>query len=189
MEFLISDTHHFHKNIIQFEASHRGQFKSVEEMNEYLIQQWNMVVSNDDTVYHLGDISMHGSYSKMVSILSRLNGKIIVIQGNHDDTKVYKRLLEDGYIEEFHRVGIRLRREKQSMWLTHYPMEIGLRERKWSIHGHIHSQPSSYANQINVGIDSPFMNEVMNVPFGQPVELDRVVQYLVDNPVAPQGRE
>lgn len=183
MEYLIADTHYFHKNVIQFEAATRGKFVTVEEMNSHLIHQWNSVVTDNDTVYHMGDFSLHGSYSRMVDILNQLNGKIIMIQGNHDDTKVFNRLLEDGYIEEFHQVGVQIKRNKQVLWLTHYPMEIGLRERKWSIHGHIHSDPSQYANQINVGVDSQFMNEIMNIPFGQPIELNRLIQYLEEHPI------
>lgn len=188
MEFLIADTHYLHKNILNFEKKTRGRFETAEEMTEYMIDAWNSVVSDGDTVYHDGDISINGSYAKIAPILERLNGNIILIQGNHDDTKVCKKLLENGLISELHRVGVVLKREKQNMWLTHYPMQIGLRERKWSIHGHIHSELSDDANQLNVGVDSYFMNEVLKVPFGQPVPLDKVVEYMLNNPITVERR-
>ncbi len=189
MEYLISDMHYFHKNILNFESNTRGHFNSVDEMNEELTLQWNSVVSPDDIVYCLGDISINKKYEYLVTVLSRLNGKIIVIQGNHDNTDDMKKLLRDGHIEELHPVGIRLKRRKQTMWLTHYPMEIGARKNKWSIHGHIHSEPSQYENQINVGVDSSFMLDTMGLQFGQPVALDAVVEYMVNNPVEPIRRE
>jgi calcineurin-like phosphoesterase family protein len=66
---------------------------------------------------------------------------------------------------------------KQIMWLSHYPMEIGLRPRKWSIGGHIHSEPSRYINQINVGVDSP-LELIRSKPFGTPISLDELIEHM-----------
>ena len=52
--WVISDTHWYHENIIKL--CHRP-FLSAKEMNEKLIENWNSVVSRDDTVYHLGDVA------------------------------------------------------------------------------------------------------------------------------------
>ena len=51
--FYIADLHFGHKNIIRYD---NRQFASVDEMDNTLIKNWNSVVSNDDTVYILGDI-------------------------------------------------------------------------------------------------------------------------------------
>lgn len=62
-------------------------------MNETLVQNWNSVVSDEDTVYVLGDFFM-GKPKEIEPILERLKGKIILIRGNHDNSKriaIYKR--------------------------------------------------------------------------------------------------
>lgn len=176
MEWFISDTHFWHKNILEFEKGTRGQFKSVEEMNNYLIWQWNRVVNDNDMVYHIGDFGMNIKYGKWVELLSQLNGKIILIQGNHDDSKTVKRLANEGLIE-LYEVGLKLKRNKHIMWFTHYPMEIGVRPRKWSVSGHIHSQPSTYINQLNVGVDSPLMKQ-LSKKFGEPISMDELIAYM-----------
>lgn len=173
MIFYTADTHFGHKNILQFEAG-RQHFQNVEEMDEALIQAWNQQVSAEDTVYHLGDFGLHCKYAKFKQYLERLNGRIILIQGNHDDSKTVERLEKEGLIE-LHELGLKKKIHKQVMWLTHYPMEIGERPNKWSIHGHIHSIPSRYRNQLNVGIDSPYLQ---GKPFGTLVTEDEMVTYM-----------
>ena len=49
-----SDTHFFHNNIIDY---CKRPFVNAEEMNEYIIKQWNSVVKPQDEVYHLGDFA------------------------------------------------------------------------------------------------------------------------------------
>lgn len=53
--FFTSDTHFNHANIIHF---CNRPFKDVEQMNETIIANWNNVISQDDTVFHLGDYNI-----------------------------------------------------------------------------------------------------------------------------------
>jgi calcineurin-like phosphoesterase family protein len=78
-----SDHHFNHKNILEYTSR---PWKSVEEMNEALILNWNEVVSEEDLVWHLGDFAM-GDRSKMLDIRTRLNGRINFVRGNHDYPK------------------------------------------------------------------------------------------------------
>ncbi len=80
MIYLISDTHFNHKNIIGYE---NRPFDSVEEMNQQLIANWNKMISNKDTIYHLGDFAS-GNYDEVKTIADQLNGYKILIKGNHD---------------------------------------------------------------------------------------------------------
>ncbi len=172
-EYFTSDTHFFHNNIIKYCDR---PYDTVEEMNEDLINKWNRVVGQSDTVYHIGDLSFAG-YDRTKTILERLNGEIILHIGNHDRRKMVKQLHEEGLIHEYHEVGQYLKSNKHQMWLTHYPMEIGIRPKKWSISGHIHDTPNNAINQVNVGVDA--QNEVVKSrPFGEPIPMNELIDYL-----------
>lgn len=90
--FFTSDTHFGHANIIKL---CNRPFKDVEEMNEKLIENWNKVVSEDGTVFHLGDFAFGGS-GLWNSVIPRLNGQIYLIIGNHD-----RKNLRQGYMGKF----------------------------------------------------------------------------------------
>ena len=51
--FYIADWHYGHENILAFD---NRPFKTVDEMNEQLIDRWNQVVDRGDKVYVLGDM-------------------------------------------------------------------------------------------------------------------------------------
>jgi calcineurin-like phosphoesterase family protein len=85
--FFTSDHHFGHINILKYQAEERrngyGQpFSSIGEMDDYLVDQWNALVGEGDMVYCLGDFCY--SYEQMSDVLPFLNGKKILIAGNHD---------------------------------------------------------------------------------------------------------
>lgn len=79
MIYFTSDPHYGHANVIRYCAR---PFRDVQEMNEALINNWNSVVTQDDTVYVLGDFSL--GFSEVERYSSRLLGKKFLIPGNHD---------------------------------------------------------------------------------------------------------
>lgn len=89
--YFTSDTHFSHGNILRYS---KRPFVTIQEMGETLIQRWNSVVHANDTVYHIGDF-VFGNYKQWESILKRLKGNIILIQGNHDRQKFVNRLVRD----------------------------------------------------------------------------------------------
>lgn len=156
MIYFISDTHFFHKNSIEH---NNRPYKSVDEMNESLIKNWNNTVKENDEIYHLGDFSWKTSPSVTKELLSRLNGRKHLILGNHDNEKMleklnmfetisnYKRLIIDGY----------------RVILFHYPIADFDCMYHHSIHlyGHIHNNNSimDYLDKTkyyayNVGVDT-----------------------------------
>ena len=99
MIFLSSDQHFYHKSVIRFCGR---PFKDMDHMHETLIANHNSVVGPDDTVYHLGDFSFKAG--EIPGILSRLNGKNILLPGNHDDCWKLKTKYETA-VARFKRYG------------------------------------------------------------------------------------
>jgi calcineurin-like phosphoesterase family protein len=81
--WIISDTHFSHQNIIKYT---NRPFEDAEKMNKQLIKNWNLLIKSDDMVYHLGDFAF-GDKRSVENILRRLNGRKILILGNHDRCK------------------------------------------------------------------------------------------------------
>lgn len=172
-EFIISDTHHLHKNILDFEDR---PFENNEQMEAEMITAWNNTVGKNDTVYHLGDFCF-GSQKEWARILDQLKGKIILIKGNHDKSKIVERMVRDQLLEEVHPLGTILRRENLFLNMSHYPLLIGNRHRQYSIHGHLHSKVTGEPYHVNVGVDNPYMLK-KGRPFGAPLPLDELVEDL-----------
>jgi calcineurin-like phosphoesterase family protein len=134
--FVISDTHFSHKNIIKY---CNRPFQHIDEMNETLIKNWNDVVGKDDRVFHLGDFAFERDLNRLAFLRSRLNGRIILIRGNHDEHT------DDDYkLAGFDEV-YRLYDENihNSKWVfSHYQMTTWNCSHKGSFHlfGHEHWQ-------------------------------------------------
>jgi calcineurin-like phosphoesterase family protein len=83
--FLVSDTHFGHSNLYEFKDyagnPARAPYTTAEECDEIMIANWNSVVRPHDKVYHLGDVAIR---RKHIGLMSRLNGKKVLIRGNHD---------------------------------------------------------------------------------------------------------
>lgn len=87
MNYYISDLHLFCKNQTN-EGNHNYDgrpYDTVEEMNSDLLSRWNAKVTNADTVYILGDVSMRGKNDALIALVAQLKGKKVLIKGNHDE--------------------------------------------------------------------------------------------------------
>ncbi|WP_051347254.1 metallophosphoesterase family protein [Thiomicrorhabdus chilensis] len=93
--WLVSDTHFYHNNINKYEPSRLEGMKSdgFDNPDEWLIHNWNSTVGEDDLVLHLGDFA----FKKATDVLPMLNGRIILVLGNHDISMInkFKRFVED----------------------------------------------------------------------------------------------
>ena len=122
--YLISDLHLDHENIIRYCAR---PFSDVEEMNKVLVENWNRIVSPNDTVYFLGDMSYGRDSHDSSFWVKKLNGKIIFIPGNHDrgiGNTLDHQILEYG---------------KHRFLLVHNPHDIPIKWNDWIIHGDKHN--------------------------------------------------
>lgn len=145
--FFTADTHFSHKNIIKY--SNRP-FSTVIEMNQTLIENWNSRISQNDTVYHLGDFAF-GDVDSSQTIFDQLNGKIHLIKGNHDSQSVKIK----GWQSVSHYVEVTV--GKQFIVMSHYSMRVWNKSHygAWMLYGHSHGSLPDDINalSIDVGVD------------------------------------
>lgn len=161
-----SDLHFWHKNVCKYCDR---PYESLEEMHEAIINNWNSVIKNDDDVFLLGDMGFCG-IEKLRVLIARLNGKIHLVQGNHDSDKVVNNLYGSGYIHsvcDVIQVTVVGDEEcpNQELTLCHYPWSDWPNKERgaWMIHGHQHQLPDtpscSYAHW-DVGLDKNNMRPI-----------------------------
>lgn len=159
MIWFTSDLHFNHQNILKYEPNSRP-FETIDEMNEVLIKNWNDRVKPEDTVFVLGDLSM-GRWEDAGTCIKRLNGKIVLVRGNHDTPKrleLYKSLgieIHDIYYLSY---------KGRYFICCHFPianeefikMVIKDNSEVVNLYGHIHSNaPVGYKDgTFHVGVDT-----------------------------------
>ena len=162
--FLTSDHHFGHERMCQFlrpDGSPLRPWSCAAEMDEALIERWNSVVQPGDKVYHLGDVAIPRSG---LQALSRLNGKKILIRGNHDiyDLKDYAAHFKDVRGAFFF----------EGIILTHIPIHPDhfRGSYKGNAHGHLH------ANEVmlNGSPDKRYFNTCVEMHDFFPVPLEEV---------------
>lgn len=149
----------------------RRPYASVAEMNADLIRRWNAVVTPDDVVIHLGDFAM-GLPALWPGYLEQLNGRKILVMGNHDRAaRWYHGGFDTVCRNEIILVdGVRV-------WVNHYPVNTSLQPMRHrrppapgdydiALCGHVHNAWLVQNGVINVGVD---------VWDGQPIGLDRLL--------------
>lgn len=173
MKFYIADTHFSHGGIINFD---NRPFRSAEEMDKKMIDNWNGAVGRKDEVYILGDFCWR-TQSYWETLLEQLNGRKHLITGNHDLDKFpakIKSMFES--VSSYRKVidG------HNKVILSHYPIifyEENFFSNVYMLHGHVHngreaellkgimqsSAPilnnyQTHMNLINVGCMLPYMD-------------------------------
>lgn len=157
MRYYIADCHFYHANMND-KMDKRG-FATVEDMNDYMIKQWNSKVKKNDEVVILGDLSF-GDGRQTNNILRKLNGKKFLIEGNHDH-KFLKDKDFDKSLIEWVKPYYEMNDNGRKVVLSHYPIlfyngqyrkaEDGS-PRTYMLYGHIH-----------ITQDNVFMKEVLKL--------------------------
>jgi calcineurin-like phosphoesterase family protein len=161
--FFISDTHFLHKNIV-------GYTDRPQEHNKIMFDNWNKVVGKNDYVFHLGDFSagvgkVENGYEKLKKISKNLNGKKILIRGNHDHYS------DSQYINDFAFESVHDFIIYKDFFLCHYPLiidkytkgkdkpmleylikEFKNSNKKYLVHGHSHRKKFGYP-RINIAVE------------------------------------
>ena len=177
MEMFIADTHLGHENILE---ECRPGFRTVEEMDERIIENINRKMKKSDTLYILGDFSFRSRRDPR-EYLEAIRPKKVLILGNHDRDWL-RRLSEEEKARYF--LAIReqfsLKRNGIELHLCHFPRLAWSRShffaQSLSLCGHIHNaREGSVAArlfplvpcQYNVGVD---VNGFAPVTLGEAVE-------------------
>ena len=130
--YIISDTHFGHWFANWF---WNRPFKNLKAMNEGIIKNWNELVTDKDLIIIVGDF-FAGSKKFLDYLMESLNGKKILIKGNHDTKRRYKKLLKNGDIEIYNRLELSYKDEL--IIFTHIP-SLDIPKKAINIHGHYHS--------------------------------------------------
>lgn len=143
--WFISDTHFSHGNCVtkfkRADGSPLRDFRDVDHMDAVMIANWNRVVSPQDKVYHLGDVTL--SNEALRRIMPQLNGKKRLILGNHDTQDIGL------YVKYFERISswrhFTDKGRNVALICTHFPLHksslLGRYDgRCLNVHGHIHAR-------------------------------------------------
>lgn len=130
--WLTSDPHFGHSGVCRFlnsDGSKLRPWDNPDDMDEALVSNWNSVVSPKDRVYCLGDVVIN---RRCLPTIGRLNGRKILILGNHDIFRSKE------YLEYFD--DLRAYWPLDGFMMSHIPMHPdSLYRWKANIHGHLHS--------------------------------------------------
>ena len=144
--WIISDLHLGHNNILNFE---RGEFSTIEEHDNFIINSINNRVVDYDTFVCLGDISVRNidpDYLKTQLDKIKCKKKVLIL-GNHDkmNLSVYRK-----YFDEVYAGPIYINR---FVILSHEPvpvMDLNGEPYAINIHGHLHASKLDLETYINV---------------------------------------
>lgn len=154
--WITSDTHYAHKNICygvsEWEDKERSarRFDTLEEMNSTIVGQINNFVKEDDILYHLGDWSF-GEFQNIKEFKDKLIVKDIrLVLGNHDNNIKKNKENSKELFTEILPQGYKLKINKTTLILSHYPIDRWEDCEFGSIHLHGHTHHSLDTCDLNV---------------------------------------
>lgn len=154
--YITSDLHWGHKNIMSFCPVSRARFRNdVDYMNEAMVKEWNDLIESEDLVYILGDVAFLPA-QKATEYMRRLNGRKILVQGNHD-----RKLLQDaGFRDCFEEIHyyLDINYNGTKVVMLHYPIAEWDQMHRGAVHfhGHLHGGASGMERYRcrDMGIDA-----------------------------------
>lgn len=142
--WVTSDTHFGHESIIKY---CNRPFKTIQEMDEYIIEKWNSMIQKQDHVYIIGDFA----FNNHMKYIDALKGRKHLILGNHDSmsAECYKRF-------------VTVSEQKQIKYQNHYFVLSHCPLRNWTnsyrgttcLFGHVHGRIKTYNLSFDIGMDT-----------------------------------
>jgi len=168
--WFVSDYHLGHSRVLSL---CNRPFKNINEHDNVLITNHNSLVTDNDTVIDLGDVGFRCRPEYLADCLSRMNGKRIVILGNHDKPlrQAYKKGLLDRLIErkKIEIVGgetivndksLAINKmftiDGQDIFCSHYAVRSWPNAYRGAFHlyGHSHNNLPGTHKSMDVGVDT-----------------------------------
>ncbi|QGY03179.1 metallophosphoesterase [Methylobacterium mesophilicum SR1.6/6] len=153
--FFTADSHVGHAGMLSDRMGRPRPFRTVEEMDEHLVSAWNNRVKRNDTVWHLGDFSYGASRAHARAIFDRLNGRKLLIRGNHDARSEALPWAEP--VRDVARITVQDAGMPKAvdLWLSHYAHITWEGRHRGRIHlfGHSHGAIPPTAQSCDVGVD------------------------------------
>jgi calcineurin-like phosphoesterase family protein len=153
----ISDLHLGHEKILALEPFLRP-FKTIEEHDNAILENWNKVVKPNDNVWVLGDVSVGGTKKEeLIKRLHDCNGTKNLVLGNHDpdgelmvNTHVFN-LIYGAYSDG-----------SRGWILTHIPVHPDCLGTRFvaNIHGHLHASTIKDPRYVNVSCEQTFCTPI-----------------------------
>jgi len=189
--WITSDTHYNHSNICRGTTNWRKpdgsipiketrDFKSLDLMNDMIVDNINQYVKQDDVLIHLGDWSF-GGFEFVQKFRERIICKNIhLILGNHDHhIENNRENVQSLFLSVSHYNTLVL--DKRNIRLFHYPIDSwnGLNKGEIHLHGHCHLPNNiklGKGKRMDVGMDGhpefrPYhiVNDILPIMSKQPI--------------------
>lgn len=169
MKFFTADTHFSYKDNNILYRDFRP-FKTLEEMNDKIIDIWNEQVTKDDVIYFLGDFVNYNwedlDYEKTLGLVRKINAKVVLILGNHEERilnndfdnnfeNFRKYLISLGFYDAV-RHDLTLKIGGHDYYLTHKPCDCN-KNSEYNLFGHVHKSVFVKRYGFNVGLDNCYL--------------------------------
>ena len=173
-----SDTHYGHSNICKgtskWDPSRNGtrDFKTLEEMNDCIVNTINKYVKEDHILFHLGDWSF-GGLEMAFELSERINCvKTYLNYGNHDhnierdrfiEINMHKHFIRDEFtkVADVFNLTIKDKNKEVNIFTSHYAHLVWDRSHHGNIHlfGHSHATINDAVKGkcMDVGIDNAYL--------------------------------
>lgn len=165
-----SDLHLNHANILNFGGR---PWKTLEEMNETIIGNFNSVVGTLDPVYILGDFILgKPDAPTLIELLGQMNGIKHLIPGNHDSPfklEIYRTSNLIEVLPPLYEI-----KKPRRIVMCHFPLAKWHHDYDgvWMLHGHTHGHFTNTGKSMDVGIDAH--------PEFRPFHIDEIKMILDD---------
>jgi calcineurin-like phosphoesterase family protein len=154
MIYFSADQHFGHTNIIKY---CERPFENTFQMDKQIIENWNNIITKEDTVYVLGDFSLHSKPEFVYeNYIQKLKGNIIFVYEKYTHDKWFDKVYKNNVIKINIATSIHLvNYEGIKIFCTHCPLYTWPAEYHGSIHlhGHSHGNSANKKNRHDVGVD------------------------------------